>query len=121
MVAGLCNKEIIAPFTFKGTMDTDLLNSYLTIVLLPLLCTGCIIVMDNAPYHISDETRELIEDAGGYLIYLPPYSPELNKIENYWAILKKYLRKLLFLFDSIDEALFYIFNHVNIFNTLLGA
>jgi transposase len=76
-------------------------------------------VIDNASYHISDETREIIEDAGCYLIYLPPYSPQLNKIENYWA--KKYLRKLLFLFDSIDDALFYIFNHIKVFNILLGA
>jgi hypothetical protein len=52
-----------------GTMDADLFNSYLLVVLLPLLCAGHIIVIDNASYHISNETRELIEDAGCYAGY----------------------------------------------------
>jgi len=51
--------------------------------LLPLLAFGTVIIMDNASYHISKETRKLIEKMGCRLIYLPPYSPDLNKIENY--------------------------------------
>ena len=46
------------------------------------------IVMDNARFHKSEETRSIIEDHGHQPLFLPPYSPDLNPIENYWAILK---------------------------------
>ena len=50
--------------------------------------------MDNDSIHKSPKVRELIEKAGCYLIYLPPYSPDLSPIENYWAVMKKYIRKI---------------------------
>jgi transposase len=49
--------------------------------------------MDNASFHKSEKTRILIENRGARLLYLPPYSPDLNPIENYWALLKLYVRK----------------------------
>jgi len=79
MVAALNGKEILAPFIFEGNMDSDLFNAYLYLILLPLIPFGAIIIMDNARYHLSEETRELIEEKGCRLIYLSPYSPELNR------------------------------------------
>ena len=52
IVAGIAGKEILAPFTFDGTMDTDLFYAYLEFVLLPVVCFGAMIVIDNAPYHV---------------------------------------------------------------------
>jgi hypothetical protein len=72
MIAALCDDEIIAPLIYANNMDSKLFNLYLQIILLPLLAFGTIIVMDNAPYHISKETRKLIEKMGCRLIYLPP-------------------------------------------------
>ena len=105
IVAGINGGEMIAPFIFEGTMNADLFNSYLCIVLLPLVAFGAIIIMDNAKYHLSEETRELIEEKGCRLIYLSPYSPELNRIEKYWGILKRYLRRFRCFFSSLEDTL----------------
>jgi len=80
MIAALCDDEIIAPFVYANNMDSKLFNLYLQIILLPLLAFGTVIIMDNAPYHISKETRKLIEKMGCKLILLPPYSPDLKNI-----------------------------------------
>jgi len=56
-------------------------------------------VLDNASFHKSQKTKELIEQKGARLLYLPPYSPDLNPIENYWALLKTYVRKYNTSFD----------------------
>ena len=58
--------------------------------------------MDNASFHKSPKIRELIESASCELLYLPPYSPELNDIEHYWFELKNNIRKLERYFDIVD-------------------
>jgi transposase len=110
MIAALCDDEIIAPCIYENNMNTALFNTYLQIILLPLLAIGTVIIMDNARYHISKETRKLIEEKGCKLIYLAPYSPELNKIENYWAIIKRYVKKYLPYFPTLKDTLSFIFN-----------
>jgi transposase len=62
--------------------------------LLPFLREGQVVVMDNAAFHKSKRTKELIESVGCKLIYLPPYSPDLNPIEQQWAVIKRKYRKL---------------------------
>ena len=54
MVAALNGNEMLAPFTYEGTMDSDLFNAYLYLMLLPLVPFGAIIIMDNARYHLSE-------------------------------------------------------------------
>ena len=120
MVAAVSGEEMLAPFTFEGTMDSYLFNAYLCLVLLPLVAFGAIIIMDNARYHLSEETRELIEEKGCRLIYLSPYSPELNRIEKYWGILKRYVQRFRCFFSSLEDTLFFIFNTFKPFRTLLG-
>jgi transposase len=62
---------------------------------------GMTIIMDNAIFHKSETTRELIKQAGCFLLFLPPYSPELNPIEQTWANLKR-MRKT-YPKSSLDE------------------
>ena len=75
---------------------------------MPELQSGQVVVMDNASFHKFEMIQTLIEQAGCRLLFLPPYSPDLNKIEKFWVRLKHYLRKTLsqfeILWDAVDNA-----------------
>ena len=73
--------------------STDKLSSLVAKVLVPELTSGDVVVMDNLSSHKGPRTREMIEAAGARLLYLPPYSPDFNPIENAFAKLKALLRK----------------------------
>lgn len=108
MIAGWCDRQVLAPMTFQGYCDTLLVDTWVERFLVPELTPGQGVVMDNARFHQSAILRELIEAAGCRLLFLPPYSPDLNKIEKFWARLKNYLRKTLHDFedfwDAVDNA-----------------
>jgi len=74
---------------WEGTCNTDIFNQWLEDLLCPLLDETCVVIMDNATFHKSVKTRELIETKGAVLLFLPPYSPDLNPIEGDFAALKK--------------------------------
>ena len=78
--------------------------------MLPELKQGQIVIMDNASIHKSDETKQLIESIGCKLIFLPPYSPDLNPIEHFCAKLKKVLRYTMHKFESFQDAIFAAFS-----------
>lgn len=107
-VAAQHNNKIIAPLCYTGTCDTKLFNFWLENFLLPELGSGYTLVMDNATFHRSEQTKALIEKAGCRLLFLPPYSPDLNPIEKFWANLKAKIKKIIGRFstlaDAIDEA-----------------
>jgi transposase len=109
-VAGLrCNK-ISAPCVLDGAMDGQAFLTYVERILVPTLSEGDIVVMDNLPAHKVDGVRELIETVNAHLVYLPPYSPDLNPIEMAFAKLKALLRKAASrtrdtLWDNIANAL----------------
>ena len=109
IIAGKCGSKILAPFAHKNTTNSELFNMWLEKVLLPNTRKGQVIIMDNASFHKSIKTRELIENAGCILLYLPPYSPGLNKIEYYWGTLKRNLRSVLKDFSCLDDALYSLF------------
>ncbi|MEM9153220.1 MAG: IS630 family transposase [Cyanobacteria bacterium P01_F01_bin.3] len=90
MIAGWCNRQVLAPLTFEGYCNTALVEAWVEHVLVPELEPGQVVVIDNASFHKSVTTRQLIEAAGCELLFLPPYSPDLNKIEKFWARLKQY-------------------------------
>lgn len=92
-VAGLRVGEISAPFVLDGPMNRDAFKTYVEQVLAPTLAQGDMVVMDNLPAHKGDRVRELIEVTGARLLLLPPYSPDLNPIENAFSKLKTLLRK----------------------------
>jgi len=94
-IAAKIESRILAPFCYKGTCDTALFNLWLKDFLIPELNPGQVVIMDNATFHKSKESLKLIEEAGCKVLFLPPYSPDLNPIEVFWANFKKAVRKNL--------------------------
>lgn len=92
-LAALRCDAITAPCVIDGAMDGETFLAYVEQFLVPVLRTGDIVTMDNLPSHKVAGVRELIEGAGAFLIYLPPYSPDLNPIELLFSKLKSLLRK----------------------------
>ena len=92
-VAALRLGEIAAPCVLDGPMDGDSFRAYVEQFVVPILRPGDIVVMDNLASHKVAGIREAIEAAGAELRYLPPYSPDFNPIEQFFAKLKALLRK----------------------------
>lgn len=91
-VAGLRQDGIIAPFVIDEPMNGEIFLTYLDRCLVPCLRRGDIVIVDNLAAHKVEGVRERIESAGATLLYLPPYSPDLNPIELAFAKLKALLR-----------------------------
>jgi transposase len=92
-VAGLRCDAVTAPFVIDRPMNGPIFRTYLERCLIPTLTPGDIVIMDNLSSHKVAGVREAIEAAGARLVYLPPYSPDLNPIEQLFAKLKALLRK----------------------------
>ncbi len=92
IIAGYVNRETIAPMVFNGTCDTQIFNNWVAQFLINDLEPGQIVVMDNASFHKSQKTRDLIESVGCGVIFLPPYSPDYNPIEKFWANMKRWIK-----------------------------
>lgn len=80
-------------------------NTWVEEKLIKELKPGQTVVMDNASFHKSKKTIELIESVGCKVIFLSPYSPDLNPIEKYWANLKKWLKSNLKKFKNLNDAI----------------
>ena len=91
-IAGLRQDRLVAPCVFNGAINGELFLAYVEQVLVPTLTSGDIVVMDNLGSHKVAGVRKAIEAAGARLLYLPPYSPDLNPIEQAFAKLKALLR-----------------------------
>jgi transposase len=91
--AGLRQDGLVAPMVLDGPMDGAAFLAYVEQALVPGLRPGGIVIMDNLPAHKGTGVRQAIENAGGTLLYLPPYSPDLNPIEMAFSKLKAFLRK----------------------------
>lgn len=90
---------------FEGTCDTTLFNIWLKQVLIPELTPGQVVILDNASFHKSAKSKRLLEEAGCKLMFLPPYSPDLNPIEKHWANMKVKVREFLPRFQNFTDAL----------------
>ena len=105
-----------APMRFKGYTNTVWFNAWLKQCLLPVLKPGQVVIMDNASFHKSEETRRLIESKGCRLLFQPPYSPDLNKIEPQWANVKHAIQSNQNphqnFFQKLDQAILNIGNHM---------
>ena len=92
-VAGLRRRAVVAPLVLDGPMNATIFVTYLKECLAPKLKRGDVVIMDNLPVHRVAAVREVIEEAGAKLRYLPKYSPDLNPIEQAFSKLKAHLRK----------------------------
>lgn len=92
-LAGLTVRGMVAPFVLDGPINRDAFEAYVECVLVPDLRPGDVVIMDNLSSHKGPRVRALIEAAGASLLYLPPYSPDFNPIEQAFAKLKALLRK----------------------------
>ena len=91
-VAALRWDGLTAPCVIDGAMNGDLFVAYVGQMLVPTLRAGDVVVMDNLACHKRAAARAAIEAAGATAVYLPPYSPDLNPIENMWSKVKQLAR-----------------------------
>jgi len=100
-----CNR-IDAPCLLDGPINGASFRAYVEQVLVPTLAPGDVVVMDNLGSHKGRAVRAAIRAAGAHLFYLPPYSPDLNPIEQVFAKLKSLLRKAqAHTFDGLADAI----------------
>lgn len=92
-LAGLRQTGIVAPLVLDGPMTGTAFRAYVEQFLVPALEPGDVVVLDNLAAHKVDGIRQAIAAAGASILYLPPYSPDLNPIEQFFAKLKALLRK----------------------------
>ena len=105
IVAGQVDGEFMAPMIYKESMTSDFFVEWFKRQLLPVLKTPHVIVMDNASFHPKNSLDELCIQDKHFFLPLPPYSPDLNPIEQAWAILKKKVTDLLRKVPNIFECL----------------
>lgn len=94
VIAGLCVGKIKAPCYFNGHTDTVVFCAWLEQMLLPELTPGQVVVIDNASFHPKKKTAEILARKGCFALFLPPYSPDLNPIEQYWAWCKNKIKSM---------------------------
>jgi transposase len=92
-IAGLRQSGVIAPLVLDGPMTGPAFKAYVEQLLAPALSPGDVVVLDNLAVHKVDGVRQAIAAVGAFILYLPPYSPDLNPIEQLFAKLKALLRK----------------------------
>ena len=92
-VGGFTVAGFVAPMLLDGPMDGEVFRAWCEQMLAPILRPGDIVIMDNLAAHKVAGVRQAIEARGAALLYLPPYSPDLNPIENAFAKLKAHARK----------------------------
>jgi transposase len=94
LIAALGVQGVRCSTVVDGAIDADLFEAFVTQVLVPQLRPGDLVVLDNLSSHKRTRTRQWIEAAGATLLFLPPYSPDLNPIEMVFAKIKQALRSL---------------------------
>jgi transposase len=104
--AGLTRDGLIAPLRLIGAMNSDIFEAYIEQFVVPELRPGDVVIMDNLSAHKRSSIGTLIATAGAELVFLPPYSPDLNPIEMVWSKVKSVLRRLAArTFEALEEAI----------------
>ena len=94
LIAGVGQRGACAPWLFDGAMDGEMFLAWVRQGLTAVLQAGDLVIMDNLATHKVAGVREAIEAVGARWLYLPPYSPDFNPIENMWSKIKQALRSL---------------------------
>ena len=104
MAAALCQGQVLAPMTFQGYCNSALIEAWFQQQLCRALRPGQVVILDNASFHKSQRLHELVEEVGCKLLFLPRYSPDLNKIEPLWNQIKHTIAHHIHLFDTFRQA-----------------
>jgi len=106
MLGALDYKGVRAMMSVEGATDAEVFEIFLRKVLAPKLRPGDIVILDNVGAHKPEAARQIIEDRGASLLFLPPYSPDLNPIEPCWGKLKGILKDIgARTREALDEAI----------------
>ena len=112
IIAAKSNSDVVAPFAFSGSMNSDLFLGWLEYLFVPTLKSPdkSVLFLDNATHHPKEAILDIAEEHGFRVIFLPPYSPDFNKpIENFWANVKRRLRDHMHSFTNFWDALVHAF------------
>jgi len=112
VVAAKNGSKIIAPFAFGGAMNGDLFEGWLEQILVPAFHTPAksVLILDNASWHRKGVICDIADEYGFQVMFLPPYSPDLNPIEKVWANVKRRLHLYMHTFGAFRDALSHAFN-----------
>jgi transposase len=106
VVAALRGNKALSPRCFRHSMTGDFLEDWFKSELLPAVKRGQTIIMDNASFHRKKQLRKIMRWTRKKLIFLPTYSPDLNRIEKKWANMKQALPDLIPQHDNLEKAIY---------------
>lgn len=89
LIAAQCDQKILSPLLYSGNTTAELVNQWVKEQLIPELPAQSVLILDNARFHQAKQLKLIAEEKGHQLLFLPPYSPDLNPIEKSFANLKK--------------------------------
>jgi transposase len=109
-IGALGTEGILTALCYEGTLNSNLFEYFIEDFLVPVLTPSKVVILDNASSHHSEKAIAMIETTGAGVIFLPPYSPELNPIELIWSQVKNFLKKTIIssteeLYEAIAAAL----------------
>ena len=110
LIAGLRAGQVVAPAALGGYTDGETFRHWVECCLAPEISPGDLVVIDNASIHKSRRVRELIEAAGGTLLFLPTYSPDMNPIEPYWSFVKGKVKMNVHRYKRFSSVLSFAFS-----------
>lgn len=93
-IAGLRCDRLVAPWVIDQPMNRLLFETYIETQLAPTLSPGDVVILDNLPSHKSEKVKACLKERGAWILFLPPYSPDMNPIEMAFAKLKSHLRRI---------------------------
>lgn len=104
-IGAILNKDLFSVSLWECSIDSDVFHAWVEADLITKLPKNSVVILDNASFHKRQDTKQLFRDNGHILLYLPPYSPDLNPIEHTWAHLKAIRQKLRCDVDSLFRTL----------------
>lgn len=117
MIGAIALKGVIASANIYGSNDRVTFEAFVFNKLVPQLWKGACVVLDNSTIHQGDEIQAAIEAVGAKLVFLSPYSPEFNPIENLWSKLKSILRRIgARTYRDLDEAIALAYTQISLDN-----
>ena len=111
IIGGYKNGKLIAPFRINSSVNSDVFLVWLEKILLPDWNKEDILIMDNASWHKTKKVKTFLNEHGIKFMYQPPYSPDLNPIEHYWANMKRMIKSLENNITDFYERLDYVLSN----------